>query len=97
MPDPPRLLHKHSEHGYTQHPHEALTDEPEAVDHDTQQRLTHEAQLRHTQRQRELWHDSRGRLLENLDLVQQHLGSDVAHELRAIRREIDRIERRLAS
>jgi len=92
-----RLLHRHSEHGYTSRTHEAMNDEPEAVDHDTQRRLTHDARLRQAQRRRELWHDSRDRLLENLDLVQQHFGSDVAHELRAIRRELDRIERRLAS
>ena len=92
-----RLLHRHSPYGYTQHPHEAMTDEPEAVDHDTQQRLTHEAQLRHTQRQRELWRDSRPRLLETLGALHRGFGNDVAHELRAIRREVDRIDRKLAS
>ena len=51
MNDPPRLLHKHSEHGYTHSTHEALTDEPEAIDTTTQQRLTHEAHTRQTQRQ----------------------------------------------
>jgi len=92
-----RLLHRHSHYGYTQHPHEAMTDEPEAVDHDTQQRLTHEAQLRHTQRQRELWHATRARLLNELDLAHHHFGTQVVNELRAIRREIDRINRKLAS
>jgi hypothetical protein len=97
MNDPPRLLHKHSEHGYTQHTHEALTDEPEAVNAETQRRLTHEADLRQTQRQRQLWQDIRPQLLNDLEQLHHHFGTLVTNELRAIRRELDRIERRLAS
>ena len=77
-----RLLHRHSEHGYTSRTHEAMNDEPEAVDHDTQRRLTH---------------DARPRLLKTLGALHCGIGNDVAHELRAIRREVDRIDRKLAS
>ena len=96
MNDPPRLLHKHSEHGYTQHTHEALTDEPEAVNAETQRRLTHEADLRQTQRQRQLWQDIRPQLLNQLELLRHHLGPLATSELRTIHRELDRLQRKLA-
>jgi hypothetical protein len=76
--------------------HEALPDEPEAVDAATQQRLTREAGLRQTQRQRQLWQDIRVRLLDDLGLLHRQFGAPVANELRGIRRELDRLERKLA-
>jgi hypothetical protein len=97
MPDPPRLLHKHSEHGYTHSTHEAMTDEPEAVDVASQRRLTQEAEQRHTQRQQQLWQNIRPQLLEELDSLHHHFGALVTNELRLIRRELDRINRKLAS
>jgi hypothetical protein len=51
--DPPRLLHRNSQRGYTRNPHQALEGEPEAVPELAQQAITDEAHMRHQRRWRE--------------------------------------------
>jgi hypothetical protein len=89
--DPPRLLHRRSEFAYTDHPTRALAGEPEAVDQQTQARLTAEAARGAEARRRSLWRDVRGRLLGDLELLRSEFGPSVAQELRGIRREVDRL------
>jgi hypothetical protein len=43
---PPRFLHRKSERGYSSEPSEAMPREPEAIDQETQERFTKEAQNR---------------------------------------------------
>lgn len=92
-----RLLHKHSQFGYTSFPAEAMNGEPEAVDAETQRALTEEAKRRAQENKRALWQATRPRLDHDLNLLASALGREVASDLRAVQRTFDRIERRLAS
>jgi len=94
--DRPRLLHRRSEVGYTDRLREALPDEPEAVDTDTQRHLTRQAGRRRDDRRRDCWSTARGQLEEAVHELRQAFGPEVAPELRGIRREIDRLARKLA-
>jgi hypothetical protein len=90
----PRLLHRRSELGYTDRIATALAAEPEAVDADTQDELTRSAGMREHDRRRRTWAGVRGRLTDALDELGR-LGADVQEELRAMRRTLDRLERKL--
>ena len=94
--DAPRLLHRRSQFGYTRSVHEALRDEPEAVDVATQRRLSELAHVREQERRRADWLEARVRLLEVVGWLQARpLGVELRDELRAIRRVVDRADRRL--
>jgi hypothetical protein len=92
----PRLLHRHSQFGYTRSVHEGLFAEPEAVSAEEQRRLSEQAQRRAQARRRDDWAQVRGQLLQLLSqLAARPLGRELVNELRAMRRTIDRIDRRV--
>jgi len=94
--DPPRLLHRRLEAGYTDSLVLAAAGEPEAVDADTQERITHRAQRAEETRRRDAWHGIRGDLQHIVDELGRAFGPAVADELRDLRRGIDRLNRKLA-
>ncbi len=53
--DPIRLLHFHSEHGYTDRPAQAMRGEPEAVPASYQRRLSEQAHRREQERLQSAW------------------------------------------
>ena len=77
---PPKLLHKHSQKGYTSLPLEALPDEPEAIDSNALDGFAVENWRRHAERHQE-------------DILRQRLRSLTSrlreHTLRAWRTGID--------
>lgn len=94
--DSPRLLHARSEHGYTDNPNRALPEEPEAVSPAYQRYLTRQASRNEASRRRETWNESRSIIGRELAVLTAALGVEVASDLRAIERGLDRIDRRLA-
>jgi hypothetical protein len=92
----PRLLHRRSEHGYTDRPAQALTAEPEAVSAAEQRRLTTEARRRATEREREAWHRFRTIVVPELVALGGVLDRGLASDLRALARQLERIDRKLA-
>ena len=95
MVDEPRLLHRRSELGYTNRSVEAANGEPEAVSEDEQARITASAHRREAGDRHEQWLRIRRELEEHLDELRSTFGSLVANELRALRRELDRLDVRL--
>jgi hypothetical protein len=95
MPDSPRLLHRRSELAYTETPLLALSDEPEAVSRSEQERLTREAAAQRQAERRRFWLYARDHLLAELVQLQEILGPAVLPEVRTMRREIDRVGRKV--
>jgi hypothetical protein len=96
--DRPRLLHRRSELGYTDESRNALPGEPEAVPADYQRELTAAASRRAAARDLEVWTSCRDRMRAELVLLRQHrFARDVTSELRVIERQLDRVDRLLAS
>lgn len=94
--DRPRLLHRQM--GYTENPARAMFGEPEAVDRETQQQLTARAQRTARQAQIDEWHERRQAITRELAWLQsQRFHRDVAAGIRALERQLDRIDRRLRS
>jgi hypothetical protein len=96
MPDAPRLLHRRSEHAYTSDPTRALGDAGEAVPADTQIELT--ARVHRTERQQQLdeWARRKASIQRQIDWLQsQRFRRDVRSELRALQRQVDRLDKRL--
>jgi len=80
--------------GYTRSAALSLLGEPEAVGVDEQWLLTREAQ----DRQLRTWGTSRQRLLAEIDHLHSHIQSPhVERAARALRREIDALDRRLTA
>lgn len=88
-----RLLAARSEIGYTDRLDRALEDEPEAVSAAEQRYQTRQAARLKTERERETWRTARSSILLAVDGVR--VEADVEHELRAIRRACERIDRKL--
>lgn len=96
MDDPPRLLHRRSEVGYTEQPALALQNEPEAVPAHIQERQASEANQRDREAARAAWGHHRRELLALLGVVDaQPWASGLRADLRSIRSYIERIDRRL--
>ena len=93
---PPRLLHRRSERGYTDRIASALALEPEAVDAETQERQSLAARRAERERQRAAWRPVRADLQRARDLLlaQQLTG---ASNVRVLQRFIDRLDRRIGS
>lgn len=88
-----RLLHRRSELGYTTSTRYALPGAGEAPDPDQLERITDQAQQRARERQRQDWQASRNRLKRELDwLYSQRYGRDVRDQLRAVERQITRLD-----
>jgi hypothetical protein len=92
MDDRPRLLHRRSEHGYTDRAAEAMSDEPEAVDQATQRLLTAQAGRRAHLRDREQWRQARTDFVRGLTALRGLQGT--VDDCRVISRQLDRLERR---
>lgn len=89
--DPVRLLHRDSSRGYTTKRHQALPDEPEAVDDDALAYFTARARGRERDRRDSIPLDHRlGRALDRASSS----GVDVTREAAAIARRVDAIERK---
>ena len=95
MTDTPRLLHRHSEHGYTDRPEQALNGEPEAVTAAEQRRLTADAKQRATDRERDAWHRFQSIVVPELATLNLALDRGHASDLRALARQLERIDRKL--
>ena len=91
--DTPRLLHRRSQNGYTSTPGMALNREPEAVDVDTQHRITKAAHEHRTlARAAELAEEdvkSLARLLRQKGLERIREGQDIADFRNTVRRELE--------
>jgi len=94
--EPARLLHARSEHGYTHSTAEALPHEPEAVPADYQAELTRLAHVQAELRKRTVWHQHRRVMWQVFSFAEQAFGREVASELRALQRDLARLDRRLA-
>ncbi|WP_217913221.1 hypothetical protein [Miltoncostaea marina] len=101
----PRLLHRHSERGYTAAPSDAMPDEPEAVDEWTQATITREANMRDEQRAEDRRREARDQLavalqdiasrMQNARLVAAAGGLDVDEHLRRADQRVRRASREL--
>lgn len=102
--DAVRLLARNSaaEHatlgiGYTSDPSRALRAEPEAVTADVQRALTARAGRTARERQLEEWNARRAELQRTLDwLHSQRFVRDVRSTIRALERQLARLDRRIA-
>lgn len=96
--DAARLLAQRSEHAYTADPYHALRDEPEAVSQAEQQRLSELAHRRDRERRRRDWDEARTKIDHALDEFAATVNGDppLHHALRAIRRSVEQVSRRLA-
>ena len=91
-----RLLHVHSEHGYTDRIDHAMRDEPEAVQASYQRQLTERAARSAADRQRDLVHGALGRMADELTtLGSAKLDSEVERDLRLVERTLAKIARRV--
>jgi hypothetical protein len=90
-----RLLHRRSEHGYTDRLAQAMPHEPEAISALEQSHLTDDAHRRASQRELDAWR----RFLEIVgpELVElsRALDRGLASDLRALGRQLERIDRKL--
>jgi hypothetical protein len=97
--DQPRLLALHSEHGYTSNPGDALPDEPEAIGEAAQRRQTAAAHRRAQDRAFAAYAETRAAIDLVLDSFVASLGSSAGHGVingvRAVRRSVVALERRL--
>jgi hypothetical protein len=94
--DPPRLLHRHSAHGYTDDPARAMFGEPEAVPADVQAQITAAARRSEHDAMVAGWLERRAAIEREIDwLYSQRLRRDVSSSLRALHRQLDRIEQRI--
>jgi hypothetical protein len=95
--DPPRLLHRSSEHGYTSKPALALNREPEAVDESTQHAITQKAHRRERDRQVTAWRETSIVITAALSrfTTSAHVDRRVESTVRVIRRATARLDREL--
>jgi hypothetical protein len=96
-----RLLHRHSEKGYTTQPHEAVHGEGEAVDEATLDEFARKARENHKPHvhDRDTKREARTlqRRLREATIRAERAGIDVSPELAEIRRQLDEIERKRAA
>jgi hypothetical protein len=93
MTDPPRLLHRRSELGYTDRPAVALPNEPEAVSPEVQRGLTAQAALRARRADRASWLRARELLLAGI--AELHRLPGTVDDRRVLARQVDRLEHKL--
>jgi hypothetical protein len=91
-----RLLHARSQYGYTDRPDLALRSEPEAISQEAQDALAARSQRAARDAQLEEWRERRGAVARELQwLYSQRLRRDVRTQLRAVQRQLDRLDRKL--
>jgi hypothetical protein len=95
--DRPRLLHRRSEHGYTDRPRDALHGEPEAVPADYQPQLSDRARRDQLELHQQAWQRADRRIGEALDDFQAEAPTDLRLNsgVRAVRRASAAVGRRL--
>ena len=96
--DPPRFLHRQSQRGYTERLDKAMVAEPEAISLVEQDWQTHQAHQRERQAFIAVWVARRDEITRWLDwLMSQSSTRCVEREVRAARRQLARIDQRIAS
>jgi hypothetical protein len=96
--DQPRLLHRHSQYGYTDRPERALYREPEAVSVEAQEQLTLSARRAEHAQQVEQWRERRAAIAREVAwLYSQRFRRDVGSSVRALERQLERLDQRIAS
>jgi hypothetical protein len=96
LPDSPRLLHRRSQHGYTDRLDLALSHEPEAISADDQAFLTARAHRAERQVQLREWEERRAAIAREIDwLHSQRFERDVSKTLRVLRRQLDRVDKQI--
>ena len=96
MGDAPRLLHRRSEHGYTADPSRALLGAGEAVPVEAQHELTARVHRAARQAQLDEWERRKAAIQREIDwLYSQRFQRDVRSQLRALQRQVDRLDRHL--
>jgi hypothetical protein len=104
LTDAPRLLARNStrEHatlgvGYTDEPARAMRGEPEAVSVDEQALLVARSHRNAEQEQQREWEERRAAIQREIDwLHSQRFRNDVSKQLRALRRQLARLDRQIA-
>lgn len=92
-----RLLHERSEHAYTSSTHEAMSEEPEAISAAEQRYLTRQARRAASVRELGRFEVASVQLRDALEeLSRLRLDIDIASEVRALRRDAERLARRVA-
>ncbi|MGZ6564461.1 MAG: hypothetical protein ACXVH3_32350 [Solirubrobacteraceae bacterium] len=98
MPDSPRLLHRRSQYGYTSDPDRAMFQEAEAVGRDDQALITERAHRSAREAQLVEWREHRAEIERRLGwLYSQRFQRNVTTQVRALQRQLDRIDERIAS
>ena len=96
--DPPRFLHRQSQRGYTERLDKAMVAEPEAISLVEQDWQTHQAHQRERQALIATWVARRDEIQRYLDwLMSQRNGHRVERDVRQARRQLARIDQRIAS
>jgi hypothetical protein len=94
--DTPRLLARNSANGYVTHTSRALAGEPEAVSASVQDELTRDAARAARDRDRREWAQARDRLEREVAwLYSRRFDRDVTTQIRALQRQVDRLDERL--
>lgn len=94
--DRPRLLHRRSEHGYTEEPALALPREPEAISAQQNERKATEANARDKARAQAVWDEHLAPILIVLDQYDEHPSSVPARdEIRKVRTALGHVRKRL--
>ena len=97
MPDAPRLLHRRSQYGYTQDLSKALFAEGEAVSAEDQAWLTARSHRTAHDAQLVQWRERRAEIEKQIDWLESQRLADVHAQLRTARRQLDRIDKAIAS
>ncbi|MGZ4185010.1 MAG: hypothetical protein ACXVSF_06455 [Solirubrobacteraceae bacterium] len=96
--DAPRLLHRRSQYGYTTDVDRALYQEPEAVPRDDQAVITARAHRSAREAQLVEWRERRAAIERQLSwLNSRRFERNVTTQVRALQRQLDRIDKRIAS
>ena len=81
--DAPRLLHKHSQHGYTANPGDAMPHEPEAIPAALQDHYSQDARRRDRARKLAAFTEARAIIDATLDVFIAAVGTSAGDELRS--------------
>jgi hypothetical protein len=95
--DTPRLLHRCSQYGYTSDPSRALFAEPEAISAEAQAALALATSRRERDAQLAEWNQRKAAIERELAwLHSQRFHRDVRSSVRALQRQVDQLDRKIA-
>lgn len=93
VPDPVRLMHRDSTHGYTDNPALAMPREPEAVPYATQTQITARAHRVAREAEADEWRERRAAVAREIDwLYSQRKRRSIRSEMRALARQLERLD-----